>query len=51
MTLDRRSFLKRAAGAGALAAGLPELPGMLGAPALIHRSPEIVVIGAGAFGG
>ncbi len=51
MTLDRRSFLKQAATrAGVLAAGVTELPSMLGAPALVRRSPEIVVIGAGAFG-
>jgi glycine/D-amino acid oxidase-like deaminating enzyme len=52
MTLDRRSFLKQAAAqAGMLAAGAAELRAAVGAPAFIQRSPDIVVIGAGAFGG
>jgi len=52
MSLDRRSFLKQAAAqAGILAVGAGELRAALGAPAIIRRSPEIVVIGAGAFGG
>jgi len=51
MSLDRRSFLKQAAQAGVLAVGAGELRAAWGAPALIRRSPEIVVIGAGAFGG
>lgn len=51
MTLHRRTFLKHVAGAGVLAAGMPDLSGALNPPALVHRSPEIVVIGAGAFGG
>lgn len=66
MTLDRREFLRRAAAqAGALAAGAGTL-GALGtaaaeasepnarpasAPAVLRAAPEIVVIGAGAFGG
>lgn len=51
MSLDRRTFLKQTAQAGVLAAGAGRLPAVLGAPAVIRRSPEIVVIGAGAFGG
>jgi glycine/D-amino acid oxidase-like deaminating enzyme len=52
MTLDRRTFLKHAAAqAGVLAVGASELRASMGAPAFIGRAPEIVVIGAGAFGG
>ncbi len=52
MSLDRRDFLKQAAAqAGLLAAGAHQLPVAFGAPSLVHRSSEIVVIGAGAFGG
>ncbi|MBI2403862.1 MAG: FAD-dependent oxidoreductase [Gemmatimonadetes bacterium] len=52
MTLDRRAFLKQTvAQAGLLAVGAGELRAVTGAPAFIRRSPEIIVIGAGAFGG
>lgn len=52
--VDRRTFITRAgAGTGILAtAGIAGLPLPAGAaPALSRRAPEIVVIGAGAFGG
>ena len=51
MSLDRRTFLKQAAQAGVLAAGAGQWSAPFGAPTFIRRSPEIVVIGAGAFGG
>lgn len=60
MSLDRRLFLKLlGAQAGLLAAGTGPLDGALaggegtsgGAPAVGRRAPEVVVIGAGAFGG
>jgi glycine/D-amino acid oxidase-like deaminating enzyme len=43
VTIDRREFL------GALLAA--SAPGAFGAPALLGRAPDVVVIGAGAFGG
>ncbi|MGH7481789.1 MAG: NAD(P)/FAD-dependent oxidoreductase, partial [Longimicrobiales bacterium] len=54
--IDRRDFLKRAsAGAGALALGCApgtsNSPGAGAAPAIGARSPDVAVIGAGAFGG
>lgn len=52
-SLDRRSFLKEAGvKVGLLAAGQRALPAMPGSHGIVSsRSPEIVVIGAGAFGG
>jgi glycine/D-amino acid oxidase-like deaminating enzyme len=51
VTLDRREFL-RVAGTGLLVAGSStELAAASRAPALLQGSPEVVVIGAGAFGG
>lgn len=44
--MSRRSFLKRAGGAAALAATLPDAPGVLAGAA-----PKVIVVGAGAFGG
>jgi sarcosine oxidase len=60
--VDRREFLKTAGvAAGALAASAPSLEAALApfpeklaarrAPALSARTPDVVVIGAGAFGG
>jgi glycine/D-amino acid oxidase-like deaminating enzyme len=52
--LDRRTFLKVAgASAGLLAAGPSALASQepIGAPALIRNAPDVVVIGAGTFGG
>lgn len=55
--MDRRTFLRRAGlGAGALAAagslGLDPRSGQAAAPALhTRRRPDVVVVGAGAFGG
>jgi len=49
--ISRRTFLKASsAGAGLIAAGAPSLSALSG-PALLRRHPEVVVIGAGAFGG
>ncbi|MFW6078086.1 MAG: NAD(P)/FAD-dependent oxidoreductase, partial [Gemmatimonadota bacterium] len=51
--LPRREFLKRTGlGAGALAAGAGTLPGLLSScgPAARGGSPDVAVIGAGAFG-
>lgn len=46
-SFDRREFLKRtAAQAGALLVSAPAR-----APALVARAPDVVVVGAGAFGG
>jgi len=57
MGLNRRDFLKvTGLQAGVLAAGAGSLEGMVplgaadGAPAVSRRRPEIVVVGAGAFG-
>jgi sarcosine oxidase len=58
MTLDRRTFLKRAGTAAAAFAGSPAaLDAAAGAlpggrpPALLGRRPHVAVIGAGAWGG
>jgi sarcosine oxidase len=58
MTLDRRSFIKRAGATAGLLATVPSalsaaLPGGVvpTAPALSRRRPHVVVIGAGAWGG
>ena len=60
MTIDRREFLKAAGagagllvtGAGSLDAALAPAPTAAGeAPAMSQGRPDIVVIGAGAFGG
>ena len=45
MSIDRREFLKAA---GVQAGAIAALPSA--APALVHRAPEIAVIGAGAYG-
>ena len=53
MSLDRRDFLKLAGvQAGALLA-LPhtQAEAETAAPAILSNAPEVVVIGAGAFGG
>lgn len=53
MSLDRREFLK-AAGAGVLltgAGGGVAEAGAARAPGLVQGAPEVVVVGAGAFGG
>jgi glycine/D-amino acid oxidase-like deaminating enzyme len=50
VTLDRRGFLKAAgAGAGAVLASRPAMGLVRTTP--LQRSPDVVVIGAGAFGG
>jgi sarcosine oxidase len=55
LSVDRRTFLKTAgAGAGAVLAGAGELSASsIGerAPAVQQGSPDVVVVGAGAFGG
>ena len=52
MSLDRRTFLKLAgAQAGLLAAGARSVSAAFGAPAVGRAAPDVVVIGAGAFGG
>lgn len=49
--ISRRTFLTATgAGAGLLAAGAGRLEALSG-PAIVRRRPEVVVIGAGAFGG
>ena len=52
LALDRRSFIKIAgAQAGLLVAGARSIESALGAPAIGTDAPDVVVIGAGAFGG
>ncbi len=50
MPLDRRDFLK-VAGASTLGAGLASCVAPARGPAPLGRSPDVVVIGGGAFGG
>src|SRR5262245_22917889 len=51
MTIDRRDFIKMGAASGALLA-LPQTgTAEAGAPAIVNAAPEVVVIGAGVWGG
>ena len=60
MSVDRRTFLKAGAQAGLAAAGLHALPAAAvaaeatepaRAPGIVRARPDVVVVGAGAFGG
>jgi hypothetical protein len=50
MTIDRRDFLKIAGVQASTLLALPQNGEAESAAALVQRAPEVVVIGAGAFG-
>ncbi|HSL69454.1 MAG TPA: FAD-dependent oxidoreductase [Longimicrobiales bacterium] len=51
MSMDRRDFLKVAGAQAGVLLTLPQAGAGTEAPAVVERAPEVVVIGAGAFGG